>query len=211
MAYYVQFHHGVPVLPPSHALSRLAHRRPRRLRQPLSWMGQTAQQAYDNSAPPPPPIDPTTGLPTTTAIPMPGPSSYGPTPTTVFNWGYNPAPSIAAGILGPSLSATLLPPSESGESGTGLTIPGSTPEEVAANAMTGTLTTAQVASINANNAAACAAAGGDPTACAQQSAADTNAVLTTEGAAPSQAWWSNPEVWLALGGGVLMLVLVMRR
>jgi hypothetical protein len=42
MAYYVQFHHGAPVLPPSHALSRLARRRPRRLR----WLGDTVDPEF---------------------------------------------------------------------------------------------------------------------------------------------------------------------
>jgi hypothetical protein len=42
MAYYVHFHHRVPVLPPSHALSRLARRRPRRLR----WLSDAVDPEF---------------------------------------------------------------------------------------------------------------------------------------------------------------------
>ena len=195
MAYYVTFAHSGEAKLPSRMDGLYGPRHRRRFR----GLGQ--------SSPGVPALDPTTGLPVNT---MPPPvTSYGPTPSTVFDFGYNPPPSPVAGILGPALSDILLPSSESGESGSGLGIPGSTTGQILANAASGTLTSGQSQAIPQQETAGLIQAGMDPAAAAAQSQSDVNAALTEAGAAPSQAWWNltdefgslTPFSWVLIAGG----------
>lgn len=170
-----------------------------------------------DDAPPPPAIDPSTGLPVSSTPP---PSGYGPSPQPISTLPYilSAVGSVSLAPFGggppqgwdtlDETSGGTVPITPAAEDSSYF-IPGSSFSDVVYNAATGSISPAQSAAIQEQETQQLIQAGASPQTAAQQSASDVNATLKLNNAAPSQSWlaWLQKNWWMVAAGAAGIFVL----